>query len=389
MTTEPTPEQTPKAAPESTTATLRRIGHGLFLPLTAGLFWVFSQHAEIQPEFRLPPSTRTPTLTTPYQVSDLKAPTAAAHAASIVALPNGERRVFWFAGSREGAGDVAIYTARQTAEGWLAPEKLTDAADTARQQGRFVRKLGNPVPFVDAAGRLHVVYVTVTLGGWATSQLAHRVSTDNGATWQSSRPLLVSPFINLSTLARTPPLLRADGGFDLPVYHESARKFPELLRFDAAGELRAKVRMDAGPHLLQPAVVATGPNTAVTVLRDGGPGNRLHFQQTKDGGQHWTTAEALPTPNPDAAVALARFADGELLLAYNPDPNGRARLALATSQDGRQWTLRRILEQEAGGEFSYPALWVDGTRIDVVYTWKRQHIRHVQLDRQTLNGGTP
>jgi predicted neuraminidase len=95
---------------------------------------------------------------------------------------------------------------------------------------------------------------------------------------------------------------------------------------------------------------------------------------------------ALDIPNPDASVALLRLCDGTLLLAANPTRGGRGTLQLFTSSDeGVTWVPSRVIEQEEGGEFSYPCLAesADGM-IHLTYTWQRQGIRLCSFGRGWL-----
>jgi predicted neuraminidase len=317
----------------------------------------------------------------------LKADTPAAHAATITRLPDRSVAAFWFAGSREGAGDVQIFGARLESGNWTAPEPALSVARAMGDEWRFVRKLGNPVAHVEASGQLHLFFVSVSLGGWATSNLNQISSSDGGRTWNRARVLATSPFANLSTLARTNAVPRSDGGFDLPVYHEGARKFPELLRFSAqrSNHDYVKVRMGSGHDLLQPAVAPLNERTAVALLRDAGPDRRLKAIQTTDGGATWTAPIATDQINPDASIAVSRLSDGTLLMAYNPRNDGRSELALAVSVDGLRWTKRRTVEFEPGGEFSYPSLLADDDNdLHLVYTLKRKHIRHLHFNRAWL-----
>ena len=77
-------------------------------------------------------------------------------------------------------------------------------------------------------------------------------------------------------------------------------------------------------------------------------------------------------------------------------PNGSSRAAIdfsdvevvreeAVSRDGTTWSAALVLENEPGGEFSYPAVIqaADGL-VHITYTWKRQRIRHVVLDPAKL-----
>lgn len=317
--------------------------------------------------------------------SDLRAGTPAAHASTLAQLPTGDVFAYWFAGSREGAGDVRIVGARWRNGRWSDAEPVLSVRDVMAAEWRFVRKLGNPAAVVDGAGRLHLFFVSVSIGGWATSNLNQTTSEDGGRTWGRARMLVTSPFLNLSTLARTAAVARRDGGFDLPVYHEGARKFPELLRFDAAGRHVQKIRLTAAGGLIQPAIVALDARRAVALLRDAGPERSLRALTSADGGRTWSAPVRTGQFNPDASVAVSRLGEGEFLMAYNPRPDGRSELALATSTDGITWRKRRVVEFEPGGEFSYPALLAAGNgEFHLSYTWQRKHIRHLHFNRAWL-----
>lgn len=353
-----------------------------------------------------------------WQASLLPQAAPSAHAASLAQLPDGQLLAAWFAGSREGADDVAIYLSRRTPDGnWSPPAVIASRADTARQLRRHLRKLGNPVLHVDGRGRLHLYFVSVSLGGWAGSSINHKFSDDGGTSWSPAHKLTTSPFLNISTLVRTPGLELDDGGLGLPAYHEFIKKQGEWLRLDPAGRLVDKVRLPHPRAALQPAVVALGPQQLLALLRDAGPGpGHILAASSADGGQHWSASVSLPLHNPNASVALLRLQDssagpGPLLLAYNPGPD-RDRLDLALSHNGGQsWqplgpveAIPRLpshpggvadtvaaaaaqAKRQAQGfpEFSYPSLLegVDG-RLHLVYTWRREGIRHFSFNRAWL-----
>lgn len=320
-----------------------------------------------------------------------------AHAVNLLALANGDVLASWFAGSKEGAPDVAIYLARWHAAGtghhgglWSEPRAVATRAATQAATGRYVRKLGNAVLGQDPEGRLHLWFVSVAFGGWAGSSINQQVSDDEGRTWTPAQRLVTSPFLNISTLVRTPPLWpELGGGAGLPVYHEFIAKHGEWLRLDDDGHVLDKARLPQPRRALQPAVAALDDGDLLALLRDAGPGpGRVLAATSADGGASWRPAEPLPVANPNAAVALLRLADGRLLLACNPIAGGRNRLALWLSEDqGDNWYEARVLEESNDGEdeFSYPALAQDRAgRVHVAYTWKRETIRHRVLTPDTL-----
>ena len=323
------------------------------------------------------------------EMQRLRAPVPAAHSASIISLKDNERMAFWFGGSREGATDVSVWASRYQNGRWITPWIVATPAQSSRDQWRYIKKVGNPVPVLDANGHLQLFYVSVSLGGWATSTLNQMTSTDGGHTWGTSRKIITSPFFNLSTLARTHAVHMADGGFLLPVYHELAHKFGELLQFNQDGQFIRKIRMNTEGDNLQPAVVAINPHDGFALLRNSGPTRRLLLQMTHDGGASWTPPQTLTVKNPDSAIAVERMPDGRLIMAHNPRSDGRSELALSVSDDGKNWKKVKVIEDMRGMEFSYPTLLVNDEIMDLVYTWERSEIRHVRFNRAWLDGAKP
>jgi predicted neuraminidase len=359
------------------------------LVLLAALVAALPRLAPLEPaRFPVPAVTATAP-SAPYASRMLPNPQPSAHAATLAERPDGRIVAAWFAGSAEGARDVAILMASFDGRQWSAARPIVTRQQAQHDTGRLVRKLGNPVLAADAQGRLHLWFVSVGYGGWAGSSINHAVSSDGGTTWSPAVKLIASPFWNFSTLVRTPPLPLADGGWGLPAYHEFAAKRAEWLRLDADGRILDKARLPGAAHTLQPAVAALDGDRAVAMMRDAGPANRIPLATTADAGASWTPARATTLPNPNASVALARLHDGRLLLAYNPQTENRNKLALAISRDGgATWSVPRLVEDAAGGEeFSYPALLQgrDGT-IHLAYTWQRKTIKHLSFSPAWLEG---
>ncbi|WP_341906731.1 sialidase family protein [Polaromonas sp. YR568] len=358
-------------------------------------------------------------------------PGMAVHAASLVELANGDLRAVWFAGSREGAGDVAIRSAvmNGTSLQWGPETTLLNRTQIERGLWRYVKKIGNPVIARAPDGSLMLWMVTVSLGGWAGSSITWARSSDEGASWSAPRRLVTSPFINISTLVKGAPVTYADGQIGLPVYHEFITKFSEVLRLDADGEVIDKLRVPASRRTLQPVVLVSGPSTAQMFMRSD-RAESVMTSSTTDAGQTWSPATAMVWPNPDSALAGAVTFTGGRWLALNPAPRGRESLALlgtaaggsfdtatpwlvefAASMMGTDRSLQaheRALTTEllakgvsaadaqadiasakrqlcgtatCAPEFSYPYLLQgrDGY-LHLVYTWHRARIKHVRLD---------
>jgi predicted neuraminidase len=317
--------------------------------------------------------------------------TASVHAGTLVERSDGSLLAAWFGGTREGAKDVAIYSAAfdPTVGHWSEPVMVTDRLQSQRELQRYLRKLGNPVLGRDAEGRIWLFYVTVSLGGWATSSVSYKVSEDGGRHWSEARRLVTSPLANLSTLVKGRPLLYRDGSLALPAYHELQGKFGELLRISPSGGVLDKWRMTAGRRAIQPWIVPMGGNEALALMRRAGSSPpRVLLTRSRDAGASWGELSTTSLPNPGAAVAAALRPDGSVLLVFNDREGGRENLSLALSRDGEQWKRLAVLEQgERDAEFSYPYLiHTAAGGYHIAYTWRRERIAHVFFNEAWIEG---
>ena len=357
------------------------------------------------------------------------------HAPSMVELGDGRIMAFWFAGSREGAADVVIHSSVYDPRtiNWSAEKTVTSRLRTQADEHRYVRKLGNPVPTTDATGKVWLFYVSA-VGGWSTSAVNLMTSVDEGEHWSRARRLVTSPFLNLSTLVKTPPFFYRDGTLGLPVYHEMLGKFGELLRLDKSGKVISKQRLSDGRQTLQPLLLIENERDALALMRYSGPHPRRAQQvASRDGGMHWSSPEPSELPNPDSAMGGVVLHDGSLLVVLNHNEVMRDELSLAWSNDqGRHWrviyrfederrlrglsfsaeaftenTMRLVKKTDATIEnskdyvsavgdtmckghpcrfqFDYPYLIQTGNgTFHLLYTWNRAYIKHVQFNQAWL-----
>ena len=113
-----------------------------------------------------------------------------------------------------------------------------------------------------------------------------------------------------------------------------------------------------------------------------------------DGGKSWSKLQATNLPKPNSGIDAVTLQDGRQLLIYNHLASGdsgwgrRGLLNLAMSDDGIEWRAVAAVEREKNAEFSYPAMIQssDGL-VHISYTWKRQRIKHVVVDPQSLTTG--
>ncbi|MDZ7938161.1 MAG: sialidase family protein [Rhodoferax sp.] len=312
--------------------------------------------------------------------------TQAAHASSLLPMPDGDPAaltLFWFSGERESGPLVQIAATQwdRTGQAWLPPRFVVNRQVMGDALGYALRRLGNPVVWRDRQGRMHLYVVATGWGGWAASRVLHLRQSSASArlddlTFEPMRTLPLSWLWNTSFLVRNAPMPLQDGGMVLPLHFELGLKYPALVRVGADGDFVGLERVSARNYMLQPSVLPISATQWVALMRDERSNGRVTAARTDDGGQHWIDLPDLPLGNPDAAVAAMTLSPGQNLLAYNPTPEGRARLDLRSSSDGLDWQpLTTLAQGSPEAEFSYPALaWADGA-LWISYT----------VDRATLS----
>lgn len=341
----------------------------------------------------------------------------AAHASTLLAMPAGHASLltaFWFAGDRESAPNVQIAAAQweRARQQWSPARYVVNREVLGAQLGFGVRRLGNPVAWIDAQQRVHLFVVATGWGGWAASRIVHlqQVGTNSAVDVLAFEPVRVLPMSwlwNTSFLVRNQVMQLQDGGMLLPVHFELGIKYPVALRFDRNGAFMGMVRMSQRRDVLQPALVMQSPTEWIAFLREQRANGKVGVVRTTDSGAHWQDLPDLVLDNPDAAVASVQWAAREaerfapcppsaartpplpaqsvlpprllcphvLVLAHNPSTDSRIQLDLSTSVDGVSWqTLGTVQRGGEGDEFSYPALAVADGSLWVTYTQNRKRI---------------
>ncbi len=331
------------------------------------------------------------------------------HAASVIPLKDGNWRAFWFAGSREGAADVVIQSAvwDSTNKQWGPASVVLDREGAQASLGRYIAKLGNPVPMRNINGQLQLYVVAVSIGGWAGSSISVMHSDDDGLTWTGPKRLITTPLLNLSTLVKGSGFLFADGTMGMPVYHEWIGKYGELLRLDPTGQMLDKRRMTSGRGTLQPIVFIDDAKHASAYFRQARRtgAKQIPVSYTTSAGERWELAPDLGLPNPNAAITGVELSDRTRLMVFNDLEHGRHRLVLAaswpsqTQVDSSQpaknnyspWKTIAILEDETASttnpkeEFSYPYMSLNQQgQVLLVYTWNRKRIKSILWDAGNL-----
>jgi predicted neuraminidase len=308
-------------------------------------------------------------------------PTPQCHASTIVDTRSGLVAA-WFGGTRERDPDVGIWVSRHVEGRWTRPVEAANGvqADGTRQP------TWNPVLFQPRNGPLILFYKAgpSPASWWGII----KTSDDDGKTWSAARRLpegILGPIKNK-------PLELAGGEILCPSSSEAKGWY---VHFERTSDLGRSWRT-TGPlgdpkavQAIQPTLLRhpDGRLQALVRTRQG----RVFSLESRDRGESWSALKPLDLPNPNSGLDAVTLADGFFLLAYNDARGesgrwdaGRGVLRVAVSSDGRAWRPALTLEDEAGQEFSYPAVIQssDG-RVHITYTWKRQRIRHVVIDPQS------
>jgi predicted neuraminidase len=207
-------------------------------------------------------------------------------------------------------------------------------------------------------------------------------STDAGRTWS---PQCRLPEGILATVKNQP--LQLPGGELL--CPSSTEHNGWQVHFEKTGDLgRTWIKMSPindGKEvgIIQPCLLRHPGGRLQALCRSRGTG-RIVETWSEDGGNTWSKPAPIALPNPNSGIDATTLRDGRHLLVYNHTTKGRSPLNVAISDDGMLWRAACVLEQEPG-EFSYPqVIQASDGRVHIVYTWKRQKIRHVVLDPAQL-----
>jgi predicted neuraminidase len=181
-----------------------------------------------------------------------------------------------------------------------------------------------------------------------------------------------------------------DGSMLLPIYHEFAAQFPELLRVSAQGEVIEKVRMHGHGGGIQPSLVQGEGREVYAFMRSGSHTKdwKVIRLKSEDEGQTWSNFTLTELPNPNSAQVVAKVDKNLWIWVGNHNPDNRQDLTLAISHDlEKPWQVVYQFEHGKQGEaFAYPDLLQgkDGTW-HLLYTHKRKNIKHIQFNRAWLD----
>jgi alpha-L-rhamnosidase len=329
-----------------------------------------------------------------------------AHSATIVETTAGDLVSTFFGGTREGAPDVCIYTCRKDkgSKTWTAPALAADGVLSPTLR----KACYNPVLYQIHNGPLYLFYkIGKKVSDWKGYL---KKSDDGGRTWSQATPLpdgylgpIKNKIVDVDGKSIAPSSTE-EGGWKVhfEIAEDGGRK-THIVGPLKAGEAvlserqapqtgNAENDIEGGENskattvqAIQPSIL-TYPDGKLQILcrtRNG----RIATAWSRDKGETWSDLVLTSLPNNNSGTDAVSLQDGRQMLIYNAvaTPPGakkgiRTPLNIAVSRDGINWKMILTLEDSPISQYSYPSI-IQGKdgRIHVVYTWRRQRIKYMEL----------
>jgi predicted neuraminidase len=297
--------------------------------------------------------------------------TAECHASTVLALANNEYLCAWFAGTREGNPDTAIWLSRRQAGSWSPPEQVAKVTQEAHW---------NPVLFWDAENIYLFFKVGLSPREWRTYWMSRPLDV---IAWSQPQELIPGDIGGRGPVKNkliklqngdwlAPASIETNTVWDCFVDRSSDRG----TTWQRSNLVPCDRSMFPGLGIIQPTLWESSSGNIHMLTRSNA--GSIYRSDSQDDGQTWSHAYPTELPNNNSGIDLVRLDDGSLILAYNPVSKNwglTTPLKLIASKDnGGAWTEIFVLEDEPG-EYSYPAIVKTNTGFAVSYTKQRQQIQ--------------
>ena len=323
---------------------------------------------------RIPKSCKI--ITSEYIFED--APFKQCHASTIIELTDGSLKAAWFGGSNESNKDVEIWVSDKKDGSWTAPVSVANGIinDSLRYA------CWNPVLFRTADGTLSLYYKVGPNPREWWGMVIH--SSDNGKSWSAPEKL---PDGILGPIKNKP--IRLPSGVILSpssIETKTEKWHAHIERSTNGGKNWEKIAIDPQnpAKVIQPTLLLYPEGKIQALLRSD---QKLIIESwSSDEGKTWSPLAKTNVLNPNSGIDAVTLSSGLQVIVYNPKKgcgdwvNGRNKLNVAVSVDGKNWKDMVVLEDQPSGEFSYPAIiQTTDQAVHVVYTADRKSIKHVVL----------
>ena len=301
------------------------------------------------------------------------------HSASIVETKKGDLVATYFGGTKERNPDVCIWVSRKLKgkTDWTPPQMVADGVFSPD----YREACWNPVIYEMPDGELRIYFkIGVNVAKWKGWLVR---SKDGGKTWGKREqlpdtiygPIKNKPILNKGRLI-SPTSDERDGW---KLYFEYSDDLGKTWK------RTAYVDAEQGIKAIQPSIIVLPDGRLEALCRT--RSRHIGVTYSNDNGETWSKLTFIDTPNNNSGIDAVNLQDGSYALICNdwpiePDKEKGARtpLSIMRSQDGIHWKHWITLEDSPILQYSYPSIIQsrDG-HIHVVYTWRRQRVKHVEL----------
>ncbi len=304
-----------------------------------------------------------------------------AHSATAIEIKDGILLAY-FAGDKEGAGNVKIYANLIKNNGSSKSFLLLSRARLIKDAREYISRLGNPVLVKDGK-EIYLFVVATTIGGWATSKIYQYRLSRSDLSMHFMGSLHLSAFMNLSHLVRTNAValfFNNDSGFLLPIYHEGFVKFPMALIFKN-GKMIQKIQLSAQNGLIQPSIIARSKHNCMILYRNSAK-NNVSFLQDCTSGFAKNQLQKMKIQNFDSSQILIQVGEQIYMIYSKPGkinnlyvPRKSINIALINEQKDIKLDETKI----PLGEMSYPAALVSNNFLHIFYTSDLRQIAYIKI----------
>lgn len=316
-------------------------------------------------------------------------PTANCHASTVLPLADGTVIATWFGGTKESHGDVDIWVARRSNDGWEKPTVIS-----------YSRKLPhwNPVLAEGENGEILLFFkVGRHIPSWRTFVC---VSRDGGKSFGEPRELVKGDTSGGRGPVKNKCIRLSSGRMLAPASTENHGWNCFVDISDDGGltwRKSAKVRTEYASPLLnrqndycsnlipmiQPTLWESAPGCVHMLTRTSV--GKIYRSDSEDYGETWCQAYPTVLPNNNSGIDVVKVPDGRLFLVSNPVSENwgeRSPLTLQLSEDnGKSWcTVLTLEEEKKDSEFSYPAIEYKNGCLFVTYTYERLNVAFWKIE---------
>ncbi len=300
--------------------------------------------------------------TTPYEC----------HASTVLKLSEGNFLAAWFAGSKEGNEDVAIWVARCINGIWEKASIVSGEQNIPHW---------NPVLMQNRDGSVTLFYkIGHQIPHWET-MVMH--SHDQGEHWSEAKKLVPEDKDGGRGPVKNKALRLPSGRILAPCSTEQGRWLCFCDISEDEGQTYRKIPIPAADDadMIQPSFWE-GTDGRIHALMRTNKGSIYH-STSADQGESWSPATPTDIPNNNSGLDCVKAKDGKVYLVCNPiakNWGARSPLSLLVSADDGVHFSKVMDLEDTAGEYSYPAMIADGNQLYITYTYNRKGIRFLALE---------